>query len=93
MSDAIAITHDRHGSEGRYTLTVEGQESELMYSLDGARMIVTHTYVPRRQRGRRYGRVLVRRAMADAEAQGLQIVPVCSFARAEMQRLGKEIEK
>lgn len=90
MSDNFEISHERRAAGGRYVVTVEGRESELAYSLSGGSMIITHTYVPPAQRGRHYGQALVRRAVQDAHAQGLLVVPECSFARAEIERLDRE---
>lgn len=93
MSDHVEIKHERRASEGRYVLSVDGQESELTYILSQERMILMHTYVPPAQRGHNHGQALVRRAVEDAKAQGLEIVPVCWFARAELERLEKDTEK
>jgi hypothetical protein len=42
--------------------------------------------VPEALRGRSVGAALVARAVGDARAEGLRIVPQCSFAAAQFDR-------
>lgn len=84
MNDSFEIRHELRGTRGRYSLLVDAQESEMTYSRDGDRMIIDRTFVPPAQRHR--GLALVRRAVEDARTLGLKIVPICSYARAEMLR-------
>jgi predicted GNAT family acetyltransferase len=80
MNNHPAIENQQHGSGGRYVLTVDGLESEMTYVRDSGRMTIEHTFVPDTQRGRGLGFALVSRAVEDARAQGIKIVPVCSYA-------------
>jgi len=80
------IEDQQNGNSGRYRLVVDGLESEMTYVRDGDRMTIEHTYVPDAQRERGLGLALVSRAVKDARAQGLKIVPVCSFAAAQFAR-------
>jgi len=74
-------------TKGRYSTTVDGVEAEMTYSRAGAGMIIIdHTAVPDALRGRRVGQALVRRAVADARAEGKTILPLCPFAKAQIAR-------
>ena len=49
-------------------------------------IIIDHTEIPDALRGRSVGQALVRRAVEDARAQGRFIVPLCPFAKAQIER-------
>jgi predicted GNAT family acetyltransferase len=86
MSNDYQIEHEEHATSGRYVLTVDGQESKLTYSRAEGRMLITHTYVPPVLRGRDLGVALVTRAVADARAKGVKIVPICPFVEKQIAR-------
>jgi predicted GNAT family acetyltransferase len=52
---------------------------------DGA-LVFVHTEVDPAWEGRGFGTRLVAAALDDAEQQGLEVVPVCSFVAAYMRR-------
>ena len=73
--------------KGRYRLVADGAEAEMTYSRVGTRqIIIDHTEVPAALRGRKVGEQLVRRAVEDARADGVTIVPLCPFAKAQIAR-------
>ena len=83
------LTIDRHDTAegGRYLATVQGAEAEMTYARPGqGRIVIDHTFVPEALRGRSVGAALVARAVGDARAEGLRIVPQCSFAAAQFDR-------
>jgi len=86
MSNNYRIERKEHATQGRYVLTVEGQESELTYSRADGRMLITHTYVPPALRGHDLGLALVAHAVSDARAQGIKIVPVCPYVKLQIAR-------
>jgi predicted GNAT family acetyltransferase len=55
--------------------------AELVYEVDGDRLILVHTGVPESLGGRGVGSRLVRASIARAAHDGLTIVPWCPFAR------------
>jgi predicted GNAT family acetyltransferase len=66
----------------RRLAVVEGDEvAELVYQIEGDRLILIHTGVPDAFRGRGIGGELVRAALDKAQRQGLVVVPWCPFAR------------
>lgn len=74
-------------SKGRYILVVDGSEAEMTYSKAGETMIIIdHTGVPDALRGRKIGQRLVQRAVEDARRDGITIMPLCPFAKAQIAR-------
>ena len=74
-------------TKGRYTLVVDGAEAEMTYSRAGDRqIIIDHTEVPAVLRGRKVGERLVRQVVEDARRDGITIVPLCPFAKAQIAR-------
>ena len=86
MSDT-SIRREVVGSKGRYVLTEDGHEAELTYSILGAKQVIAdHTGVPEALSGTGAGLRLVERLVADARAEGFQIVPLCPFVNAMRRR-------
>jgi predicted GNAT family acetyltransferase len=74
-------------SKGRYRLVIDGTEAEMTYSRAGKGLvIIDHTEVPAALRGRNVGERLVRQAVEDARREGVAIVPLCPFAKAQIGR-------
>jgi predicted GNAT family acetyltransferase len=74
-------------TKGRYRLVVDGVEAEMTYSRanDGL-IIIDHTEVPAALRGRKVGERLVRQAIEDARRDAVAIIPLCPFAKAQIDR-------
>lgn len=74
-------------SKGRYRLVVEGVEAEMTYSRAGEGLIIIdHTEVPSALRGRKVGQRLVQQAIEDARRDGVSVIPLCPFAKAQIGR-------
>ncbi|MBA8881883.1 GNAT family N-acetyltransferase [Phyllobacterium myrsinacearum] len=74
-------------SKGCYRIVVDGHESEMTYSRAGQKLIIIdHTDVPAVLRGRKIGEQLVRQAVEDARREGIMIIPLCPFAKAQIER-------
>lgn len=70
---------------GRYFVTIDGHTAEMTYSKAGAtRLIIDHTGVPDALRGKGAGQAMVLRAVEDARAAGIKIIPLCPFAKAQI---------
>ena len=67
------------GSEG-------GSEAELVYERRGDVLDVQHTWTPPALRGRDVAARLTEAAFAYARANGLRIVPTCSYTQAYVTR-------
>ncbi len=68
-------------ARSRYVIREGGAEAELIYALQGDRLILVHTEVPDEWSGHGIGGRLVRAALARAQANDLTVVPWCPFAR------------
>ncbi|MGH9274992.1 MAG: GNAT family N-acetyltransferase [Acidimicrobiales bacterium] len=75
-----------NAEEQRFELTMDGHVAELVYRLEGDRLVLVHTGVPDELEGHGIGGRLVRAALARAELADLTIVPQCPFARAWLER-------
>ena len=82
------ITLERRGHRGRYVLPMpDGEEAELIFVDSGpGHVIIDHSWVPPRHRGKGVARKLVEKAVADARAAGLEITPLCRYVAAEFRR-------
>jgi len=80
----LQISHDP-GSR-RFTVQVDGHLAELLYRQDGKRLTIDHTGVPEAIGGRGIAGELVKAALDHARAEGLRVVPACSYSAAYIQR-------
>ena len=81
------ITREDTDTKGRYVAVVDGHEAEMTFSKAGAKtIIIDHTGVPDALRGQGVGEALVRRGVEDARADGVRIIPLCPFAKAQIER-------
>lgn len=81
------VEREDGASKGRYRLVIEGVEAEMTYSRAGENLIIIdHTEVPAALRGRKVGERLVRQAIEDARRDGVSIIPLCPFAKAQIDR-------
>ena len=81
MSDVV----DQTDAE-RFTLEEDGHTAELVYHLNGSRLVLIHTEVPDELGGRGIGGRLVQAAIERARREGLTIVPNCPFARSWLEK-------
>lgn len=82
-----AVEREDGPSKGRYRLLIDGVEAEMTYSRAGdGLIIIDHTEVPAALRGRKVGERLVRQAIEDARRDGVEIIPLCPFAKAQIGR-------
>ena len=82
MPYVVVYDQDNH----RFTVTKDGMTAELNYRMADREMIITHIGVPRPLEGRGIGSALAKAGLEYAREAGLTVVPVCSFARAYMDR-------
>ena len=87
MDDNAKIGHDLNNDGGRYWLEVDGGSAELTYLNSGDGVItIDHTYVPPPARGGKIAEQLVERAVADALANNLKIIPQCPYVAKLFER-------
>ncbi|QZH76690.1 MAG: N-acetyltransferase [Erythrobacter sp.] len=81
------VQREDGASKGRYHMIVDGVEAEMTYSRASKTLvIIDHTDVPDALRGRRVGERMVRQAVNDARSEGFAIIPLCPFAKAQIDR-------
>tara|TARA_B100000678_G_scaffold268566_1_gene254935 strand:+ start:154 stop:441 length:288 start_codon:yes stop_codon:yes gene_type:complete len=86
MTD-LKIEKEETDTGGRYITTLDGHTAEMTFSKAGTqRIIIDHTGVPEALGGRGVGQALVKRAVEDARAAGLKIIPLCPFAKAQIEK-------
>ncbi|HEY9090449.1 DUF5996 family protein [Parasphingorhabdus sp.] len=86
-SSDVKVEREDGPSKGRYWTLVDGIEAEMTYSRAGDKLIIIdHTEVPDALRGRKVGVQLVRQAVEDARRDGISIIPLCPFAKAQIDR-------
>ena len=65
----------------RFELLVDGELAVLQYERGPDSLVLVHTEVPPKLRGRHLGDVLVRAGLDAAREEGRRVVPVCPFVR------------
>jgi predicted GNAT family acetyltransferase len=85
MTDsAPRITREQGPTKGRYVLDLNGAEAELTWSVvSPSRIIADHTFVPDAMRGTGAGLRMVERLVADARAEGVRVVALCPYVKAQ----------
>jgi predicted GNAT family acetyltransferase len=84
---SLPIEQQDDGAKGRYRILIKDKEAEMTYRRSASGVItIDHTGVPLALRGRRIGESLVRRAVEDARRDGVKIIPLCPFAKAQIER-------
>lgn len=77
----------RHNpAANRYEIDLNGQLAVAEYVTENGRMVLTHTFVPPELRGRGLAEKLVRRALDDARAQNVKVIPACSYVDVFIRR-------
>jgi uncharacterized protein len=87
--EGLEITHHDGGTNGEYRATVPGSDAvaRLTWQARGnAVRVADHTLVPRELEGRGIAAALVEALVADAQENGLRIVPQCSYVAAKFAR-------
>lgn len=88
MSDlATEIQREDTANGERYVLTIDGHLAQLTFSdLADDKRLMDHTLVPKALGGRGIGKILVKRAVEDARAEGKSIIPQCWYVKQQIDR-------
>ncbi|MBD1575038.1 MULTISPECIES: GNAT family N-acetyltransferase [Vibrio] len=79
------FTHDP--KVGRYQVEVVSDHwAHLDYHRNQNTLVITHTFVPDELRGQGCGKILMETVLADIDATGHKILPVCPFVEVYIQR-------
>lgn len=73
-------------SQNRYELEVEGHQAVADYMLSGKMLSIMRVFVPEELRGKGVAAEVMKGVVEDAKANGLSIVPVCSYAVTYLAR-------
>ncbi len=79
MSTPADVIDDR--DHHRFVYAEDGVEAQLVYRVDGSRLVLEHTEVPDSMGGRGVGGKLVRAAIERAGSAGEIIAPWCPYTR------------
>ena len=83
------IQHKQTESRGMFFVPGEDDEplAELIYAKQGVdTMIIEHTEVSGELQGQNVGYQLVHAAIEHARSHGMKVVPVCTFAKAVIDK-------
>lgn len=85
---AYTVEREEDERRGRYFVRLApGAEGEMTFRKTAPHVIaIDHTGVPPAFRGRGIAELLVERAIADARAAGVRILPLCSYVVAQFRR-------
>ena len=81
MTDSADTAIEDKTDERRFVYVEDGLEAQLVYRVNGDRLVLVHTEVPEALGGRGIAGRLVRAAVDRAAASGETVVPVCPYAR------------
>ncbi len=70
----------------RYELVVDGLTAFADYRREDGRLVIAYVEAPPRLRGTGAAGRLMQGVLDQARGDGLKVVPLCSYARAYMQR-------
>ncbi len=73
----------------RYELHIDGQVAVADYKLLNDRLSITHVGTPENLRGQGIAARVMDGVVADAEAKGLTIIPICPYAASYLKRKKK----
>ena len=73
-----------NSKENRLQAVLGGHLAMLNYQIRGSIFQIDYVYVPPQYRNHGFGALLMEAALDFARENGLQVVPVCGFARAYM---------
>ena len=82
--DNVEVTDN--AGENRFEASVKGQMAVLDYQQRKGELVLTHTEVPSAARGQGVGGKIVKAALEEARARGLQVVPPSRFCRRRLAR-------
>lgn len=74
-----------NAQESRFELETGGATATAAYERAGDTIIFTHTVVPEALQGHGLGSQLIAAALNSARAQGLSVVPQCTFVAAYIE--------
>ena len=84
-STPSAVTHKP--AAARFEIVLGSATAHLDYQLTGGLMTIHHTFVPSELRGQQIAAHLAQAAFDYARAEGLRVIPACSYIAAYAKRV------
>ena len=84
--DRSTLVAENDAAKRRFVVAVEGQKAVLEYMVSGAKIIFTHTEVPRALEGNGIGGILAKAGLNYAKEQQLKVMPLCPFMASYIKR-------
>jgi predicted GNAT family acetyltransferase len=79
----MKIEHEHSGHRGAFVWMEDGERLAVMsYTVAGSRVIIDHTDVDDRLRGKGAGKQLVKSAVEWARRDNVKLMPLCPFAKS-----------
>jgi len=75
-----------NAARSRYEMTVDGHIAFVTYRREPGRILLLHAEVPAELAGSGVGSRLVEQTLLAVRAEGLKVVPRCSFVAAYLDR-------
>jgi uncharacterized protein len=88
MNDNLIIEQTDNGQKGAFLINLEGARvGEMTYVWAGTdRIIIDHTEVSPVLKGQGAGKKMVEAAVNFARAKGINIIPLCPFAKSVLDK-------
>ena len=80
----LEVVHNKEAS--RFQVDLGAQLAVIDYQQDNGRMVFTHTGVPPAFQGQGIAARMTEVALAYADDEGLQVIPLCSYTAAYIKR-------
>ena len=84
--NASTISVHHNTAQQRFESTVEGHLNVADYRMSNGVMLLTHTHVHPDLQGRGIAALLIEAAVTFARDEGLKVDPLCTYARAYMEK-------
>jgi uncharacterized protein len=70
----------------QYEFHIDGDLARIEYIKAQGQIFLTHTEVPEKFEGKGVGSALIKQVLEDIQQKGLQLVPLCPFVSAYINR-------
>jgi uncharacterized protein len=88
--DKLEVTHNP--ADHTFEVRIDGQLSKLDYIQNAENFVIAHVGVYPEHRGQGVAAKIVEAALQYARANGLRVIPMCSYAAAYIRRNPQYIE-
>lgn len=85
MNDYNKIPLINDKSSRQFEMEVEGRTAKVEYELNGTKMFLTHSNIPKSLIGKGVGAALVEKVFAYIEENNLKLVPMCAHVTAHLR--------